>query len=94
MTKPNHPPDQTQNYNSTWAFLKILPSGRDLGSFPQKSRMKLTKKQGMVPKKVGKKINFPPKLICVLDAKFNVDCDYAIKLDLAQCYNEVMDVQS
>ena len=56
--------------------------------------MKLTKKQGTVPKKVGKKINFPPKLICVLDAKFNVDCDYAIKLDLAQCYNEVMDVQS
>ena len=45
-------------------------------------------------KKSGQKINFPPKLICVLDAKFNVDCDYAIKLDLAQCYNEVMDVQS
>ena len=94
MTKPNHPPDQTQNYNSTWAFLKIPPSGRDIGPFPQKSGMKSTKKWGTVPQKGGKIFCFPPKLICVLDDKFNVDYDSVIKHDLNQCCDEVMDVQS
>ena len=32
--------------------------------------------------------------MCVLDAKFNVDYDSAIKHDLNQCCDEVMDMQS
>ena len=33
VTEPNYPLDPTQNYNRTLAFLKIPPSGRDLGAF-------------------------------------------------------------
>ena len=44
--------------------------------------------------KRGQKNCFPPKLLCVLDANFNVDYDSAIKPDLTQCCDKVMDVQS
>ena len=34
VTKPIYSPDPLQNYNSTLAFLKFPPSGRDMGPFP------------------------------------------------------------
>ena len=75
---------QTQNYNSTLAFLKIPPSRRDIGPFPQMSWSKTVKKGGMVLKKGGLKIVCPPNFICVSDAKFDVDYDSAINHDLTQ----------
>ena len=44
--------------------------------------------------KRGKLFGCQLKLLPLLDAKFNVDYDSAIKHDLAQCCDEVMDVQS
>ena len=41
-----------------------------------------TKKGGTIPKKGGEIFGFPPIFLCVLDAEFNVDYDFAIKHDL------------
>ena len=84
VTKHNHPPEQTQNYNSTWGFLKKRPSGRDLGPFLRVFEPKRPKNGGTVLEKGGTILCCPPKLICVLDAEFNVDYDSAIKHDLIQ----------
>ena len=65
-----------------------------MGSFLQKSATKFPKKWGIDLKKGGTKQSCPPKLTCVLDAEFDVDYDSAIKHDLTQCYDKVMDVQS
>ena len=78
VTELNHPLDPMHNYNSTLAFLKIPPSGRTLGPFPRDSETKLAKKGETVTKKRAK-IFFPPNLLPLLDAKFNVDYDNAIK---------------
>ena len=82
VVKPNHPPDQTQNYNRTLDFLKIPQSGRDIGPFPKRSATKMAKKRQTVLKKEGKNFVCKPKLICVLDAEFNANYDPAIKHDL------------
>ena len=56
--------------------------------------MKSTKKWGTVPQKGGKFFCFPPKLICVLDAKFNVDYDFAIKHDLILWSDQFVGIHS
>ena len=84
VTEPNYPLDPTQNYNRTLAFLKIPPSGQDIGPFPKRSATKMAKKRQTVLKKGGKEIVCQPKLICVLDAKFDANYDSAIKHDLTQ----------
>ena len=92
VTEPNYPLDPTQNYNRTLAFLKIPPSGRTLGPFPRDSETKLAKKGKTVTKKEGKNILCPPNLLPLLDAKFNVDYDTAIKHDLILIFDIVMGV--
>ena len=42
----------------------------------------INQKVGNGSAKKGQFFCFPPKLICVLDVKFNVDYDFAIKHDL------------
>ena len=79
---PIHPLDPTQNYNRTLAFLKIPPSGLKQGPFVLESEAKLAKRGGNGDKKGGIKICFPPKLLPLLDVKFDVDYDSAIKHDL------------
>ena len=49
---------------------------------------------GTIPQKRGEYFCCPPIFLCVLDEKFNVDYDSAIKHDLTQCFHKVMDVQS
>ena len=82
VTEPNYPLDPTQNYNRTLAFLKIPPSGRTLGPFPRDSETKLAKKEETVTKKGGEIIWWPPNLLPLLDEKFTIDYDNAIKDDL------------
>ena len=38
--------------------------------------------RGTIPQKRGEYFCCPPKILCVLDANFNVDYDFAIKHDL------------
>ena len=92
VTKPNYPLDPMQNYNRTWAFLKIPPSGRTLGPFSRDSETKLAKKGETVTKKEGKNIFCPLNLLPLLDSKFNVDYDTAIKHDLILIFDIVMGV--
>ena len=68
VVMPIHPLDPTQNYNSTLAFLKIPPSGRKRGPFPQDLAAKLPKKEGTVTKKGGKKF-FPTKMVTFIRCK-------------------------
>ena len=76
-----HPLDPTKNYNRTLAFLKIPPSGRKRGPFLQDLAAKSPKRGETVTKKEGKKFP-PPKWLPLLDAKFDVNHDSAIKNDL------------
>ena len=92
VTEPNYPLDPTQNYNNTWGILKIPPSGRTLGPFPRDSETKLAKKGETVTKKEGKNIFCTPNLLPLLDSKFNVDYDTAIKHDLILIFDIVMGV--
>ena len=79
---PIHPLDPTQNYNSTWGILKIPPSGRKRGPFLRDLAAKLPKRGGTVMKKGGKKFCFPLKFLPLLNEKFDLDYDSAIKHDL------------
>ena len=45
-------------------------------------------------RKKGENLLFPTKFLCVLDAKFNVDYDFAIKHDLILWSDQLMGVQS
>ena len=92
VTEPNYPLDPTQNYNRTLAFLKIPPTGRTLGPFPRDSETKLAKMGETVTKKEGKNILFSPNLLPLLDTKFNLDYDTAIKHDLVLIFDIVMGV--
>ena len=49
-------------------------------SFPRLGKIDQQWTNGSV--KRGEICCFPPKFLCVLDAKFNVDYDFAIKHDL------------
>ena len=51
------------------------------------------KKVGNGSEKREKKQWCSPKLTCVLDAKFNLDYDSAIKRDLMTCFHNFMGVQ-
>ena len=55
---------------------------------------KIGKKGGNGDKKGGKNICFPPNLLHVLDGKFNIDYDTAIKHDLILIFDIVMGVRS
>ena len=92
VTEPNYPLDPTQNYNRKWAFLKIPPLGRKRGPLARDSAAKSSKKGKTVMKKGGKKCCCPPKLLPLLNVKFDVDYDTAIKHDLILIFDIVMGV--
>ena len=52
----------------------------------------LHEKGGVIPKKRRKVFCCTPNILCVLDAKFNVDYDFAIKHDLIPSSDQLMGV--
>ena len=84
----------TQDHKRKWAFLKKISDRPRYGAL-------ISEFWGNVDEKIGcgianKGAKMPPKncLITVLDSKFNVYFDFAIKHDLTQCFKQVMGVWS
>lgn len=92
---PSHPPAQTQNCEKKLAFLKIPPTGWDMGAFLRAFREKINKKcqclggglkfreQNLAPWKFSAPL---------LDSNFNVDYDVVIKHGPIQSNDRVMNI--
>ena len=88
---PTRPLAELQKYVGFFENSSIGPQTR---SFSAGFGGKIAEKGGNGDKKGGKKILVPPNLLPLLDAKFDVDYDSAIKHDLVLIFDKIMGVQS
>ena len=93
---PAYPPVQTQNWKHTWGFLKILPTGWDIGTFLRAFQDTVRKIGPFLGVDLGIRgeILSPKILAPSVDSKINVDYDFAINHDPIQSDNWAMDFVS